>query len=117
MKIEPLQTIMSLSNNKKETLLLFLSNEIKQKVKDLTLIDSDYYINDKIYCIRKDNLQLEIVGKIVIIDTLNHESMNLGIQISNVRQQSIKSDEYYTFIQKKRKSNQRELMQELLKQL
>jgi hypothetical protein len=117
MKIEPLQTIMSLSNNKKETLLLFLSNEIKQKVKDLTLIDSDYYINDKVYCIRKDNLQLEIDGKIVIIDTLNHESMNLGIQISNVRQQCIKTDEYYTFIQKKRKSDQRELMQELLKQL
>ena len=117
MKIEPLQTIMSLSNNKKETLLLFLSNEIKQKVKDLTLIDSDYYINDKIYCIRKDNLQLEIVGKIVIIDTLNHKSMNLGIQISNVRQQCIETDEYYTFIQKKRTSNQRELMQELLKQL
>ena len=117
MKIEPLKTIMSLSNNKKETLLIFLSNEIKQKVTDLTLIDSDYYINDKVYCIRKDNLQLEIVGKIVIIDTLKYDSVKLGIQISNVRQQCIKSDEYYTFIQKKRKSNQRELMQELLKQL
>ena len=72
MKIEPLKTLVSLANNKKDTLLHFLSDDIKQKVSHLEYEDTDLYINDKVFCIRRDNLQLEIIGKIILIDEDKH---------------------------------------------
>ena len=58
MDIEPLKTLLSLANNKKETLLHFLSDDIKQQVSHLEYEESEMYINDKVYCIRKDALKL-----------------------------------------------------------
>ena len=113
MDIEPLKTLLSLANNKKDTLLHFLSDDIKQHVSHLDYVDDDLYINDKIYCIRRDNLQLEIIGKIIIID-----EERIGIRLSSVRNQFINKNKYYIFIQyKKAISTQRELMKQLLQQL
>jgi len=113
MKIEPLKTLVSLANNKKDTLLHFLSDDIKQKVSHLEYEDTDLYINDKVFCIRRDNLQLEIIGKIILID-----EDKIGIRLSSVRNQFIDKTNYYMFIQcKKAITTQRELMKQLLQQL
>jgi hypothetical protein len=113
MDIEPLKTLLSLANNKKETLLHFLSDDIKQQVSHLEYEESELYINDKVYCIRRDNLQLEIIGKIILID-----ENKIGIRLSSVRNQFIDRNKYYMFIQcKKAITTQRELMKQLLQQL
>ena len=113
MEIEPLKTLLSLANNKKDTLLHFLSDDIKQRVSHLEYEESELYINDKVFCIRRDNLQLEIIGKIILID-----EDKIGIRLSSVRNQFIDKTNYYMFIQcKKAITTQRELMKQLLQQL
>jgi len=113
MEIEPLKTLLSLANNKKDTLLHFLSDDIKQRVSHLEYEESELYINDKVFCIRKDNLQLDVIGKITMID-----GDKIGIRLSSVRNQFINKNKYYMFIQcKKVLTTQRELMKQLLQQL
>ena len=113
MKIDILQTIVGLSTNKKNTILAYLPGEIKEQLQKTEYTNKEYFINDKIYCIRKDNLDLEIIGKIFEI-----EDTKLGIRISHVRNQFIDTTEYHTFVQAKQEiKTQRELMKQLWKQL
>ena len=113
MEIEPLKTLLSYSHNKKQTLSMFLPETIQKMIINSEYTDKDYYLDDKIYCIRRDNLQLEISGKLIWID-----DEKLGIKLSSVRNQMIKSKDYYTFVQaKKQVQTQRKLMEQLMKQL
>ena len=113
MRIEPLKTILSLSSNKQQTLFEYVSTDLKSKLIDSRYTEDKYYLNDTIFCIRKDNLHLEITGKIFQID-----NQRLGIQLSPVRNQYIDKNNYYTFIKTKQSIlTQRKLMEQLLKQL
>ena len=54
MNIEPLKIIISLTTNKKNTILYFLSDELKNSLTDYELIENnDFYLNDKIICVKK----------------------------------------------------------------
>ena len=54
MNIEPLKEIIRLTTNKKNTILYFLSDELKNKLQDYELVENDdFYLNDKIICIKK----------------------------------------------------------------
>ena len=111
MDIEPLQTILSLSKDKKETLLYFLSFHIRSIVEDLDYEDKDFYINDRLFFIKRNTLELEYIGKIYCID------INLlGIKLSQYRNVTLDPKKYYIF-KKTKKKTKREIMEELLEKL
>ena len=93
MDIEPLQTILSLSKDKKETLLYFLSFHIRSIVEDLDYEDKDFYINDMIFCIKRNTLELEYSGRIFFI-----EEDKIGIKKSTYSNIYINPQKYYIFI-------------------
>jgi len=112
MNIEPLKSILEWSPNKKDTLLYYLSNDVKEKVKKLEL-EEKLYINDRIYCIKKNTLELEYDGSILYID-----KDKIGIKITNIKTIRLNPDDYYIFVKcKKTISKQREFMKQLLEQL
>ena len=112
MNIEPLKSILEWSPNKKDTLLYYLSNDVKEKVKNLEL-EEKLYINDRIYCIKKNTLELEYDGSILYID-----KDKIGIKITNIKTIRLNPDDYYIFVKcKKTISKQREFMKQLLEQL
>ena len=53
MDIEPLKTILSITNDKQDTLLHFLKKDIREKVIDLEFEEDEFFINDRIFCIKK----------------------------------------------------------------
>ena len=112
MNIEPLKSILEISNNKKETLLYFLPLAVKKKVVDCELEENDFYINDRVFCIKRNTLELEIVGKIICID-----ENNLGIKKSSMNVY-IDANKYYIFVKMTKKIiSQREFLKKLLETL
>ena len=113
MDIEPLKTILSYSNDKKDTLLNFLEKRVREKIIKLEYEDERFYINDKIYCIKRNTLELEYIGKIYCI-----EDDNIGIKLSNVRNVNINPNKYYIFVKIKSKDmKKRDFYKQLLEQL
>lgn len=113
MDIEPLKTLMSYSNDKKDTLLNFLEKRVREKVIKLEYEDERFYINDKIFCIKRNTLELEYIGRIYCID-----DDSIGIKLSNVRNVNINPDKYYIFVKVKSKDmKKRDFYKQLLEQL
>lgn len=113
MDIEPLKTLMSYSNDKKDTLLNFLEKRVREKVIKLEYEDESFYINDKIFCIKRNTLELEYIGRIYCID-----DDSIGIKLSNVRNININPDKYYIFVKVKSKDmKKRDFYKQLLEQL
>jgi len=110
--IEPLRSILEISNDKKDTLLHFLSLDVKRKVIDCELEDKDFFINDKVFCVKRNTLELEIVGKIICID-----DDNLGIKKPSMNVY-IDSRKYYIFVRMTKKiTSQRDFLKKLLETL
>ena len=113
MNIEPLQIILSFSDNKKNTLLHFFSNDIKQKVSDLILEDKDFYIHDKVFCIKKNTVELEFQGKITSVENKYHLTIR-----KNSQNRYIDSRNYYIFVKlTKQLQNQRDFLEHLLQSM
>ena len=113
MELEPLKSILEWSPNKKETLLHYLSNDVKEKVKKLDLEEEKLYVQDRIYCIKKNTLDLEYDGTVLYI-----ENDRIGLKITNIKTLRLNPDDYYIFVRcKKTISKQREFMKQLLEQL
>ena len=113
MDIEPLRSILKHSLNKKNTLLFFLSDKIKQKVHHLDYEEKNFYLNDSILCIKKSTLEIDIKGKILFI-----EENILGIKISSIKTICINPNDFYIFVKNNKTVNtQRHFMKELLKQI
>ena len=112
MDTEPLRSILEISDNKKDTLLYFLPLDSKKKVVDCELESKDFYINDKVFCIKRNTLELDIIGKIICID-----GDNLGIKNTNMNQY-IDSKKYYIFVKIATKiQSQKEFLKKLLETL
>ena len=61
--LDILQSIMKLSNDKKDTLLYFLDDDICDKVRRYQYIETkDLYLNDSLICINKSTLSFSIVS-------------------------------------------------------
>ena len=59
MNIEPLKTILDLTNNKQNSIVFFLNDEIKSKLNNYYLYEEknkDIFINQFIICIKKNNI-------------------------------------------------------------
>lgn len=112
MDIEILESILTISSDKHDTLMYFLSEKIKERVEYLPLlVDDKIYLNDKIYCIGKNNLELEYMGNVKHIDDrlmIKHNGLSVYID----------PQRYYIFVEpnQSRKSD-RQFYESLLKTL
>jgi len=110
MNIEPLKTILSISKDKKETLFYFLSNEIKQKLYNCNYEEKDFFINDYLYCIKRNTLELQFCGRIFCV-----EKKKIGIKKSTYMNIYLNPKEYYLFVKNSNKlQNKREFLKQLL---
>ena len=105
-----LHNIMKITDNKFNTLIFFLENDLKIKYRNYEMPDK-LYLNDMIHCIRKDTLDLEFKGRIKKIDDkihIKHNNYNVYIN----------PDNYYILNKiSKDKLNDKRFYEELLKNL
>jgi len=114
MDIEPLHTIIDLTTDKKSTILFFLSNALKALLQDYELEEDNFYLNDTIQCIKKNNLSNDIHGRIKSIDEYS-DKITLKKNNYNV---TINTNEYYIFIKPvTSKNNDRQFYKSLLEKL
>ena len=110
--IEILETYLKLSKDKQSSLLEFLSDELRKKLKDYKLVE-DIYINDKVILIKKNKLKLELEGKIY-----KTRKDFISIRKSNNVNITTEKNNYYIFVKSlKNKNNDRIFFEALLKQL
>ena len=113
MDIEPLKSILEWSKDKKDTLLYFLPFEIKKKLINLEYEEDKLYVQDRIYCVKRNTLELEHDGTIIFID-----NGKLGLKITTYKTITLDPKQYYIFVKCKKTINkQREFMKQLLEQL
>jgi len=116
LKYEPLKSILDLTDNKQDSIVFFLKDEIKSKMNNYYFYDEknkDIFINQLIICIKKSDLSLDIKGKIVSI-----KKNNIGININNLYTKYIDMNLYYIFLKdKKSKTSDTEFFEHLLKNL
>ena len=104
---EPLKTIIDLTTDKRETIMFFLSPKQKTLLKDYELIeDNNFYLNDYIVLVKRNNLETEYKGKVICVDDDENR-----LTIKN-------PDVYYIFIKPNNsKKNDRQFFESLLKKL
>ena len=113
MEIEPLKSVLEWSEDKKETLLYYLPLEVKKKVIHLELEEKSLYVHDRIYCVKRNTLELEHDGSILYI-----EDGKIGLKVTSVKTDTLDPNQYYIFVKLKKSINkQREFMKQLLEQL
>ena len=110
MNIEPLKTLLSFSNNKKMCIYEFLSPDIQSKIEVCNYQEDEFFINDYIYCIKRNTLELEVFGRIFLV-----EKDKIGIHKSTYMNVYIDPKKYYLFIKNSNNlKNKREFLKELL---
>ena len=112
---EPLKTIIDLTTDKRETIRFFLSPKQKTLLKDYELIeDNNFYLNDYIVLVKRNNLETEYKGKVICVDD---DENHLTIKNNNYNV-TIDPDVYYIFIKPNTsKKNDRQFFESLLKKL
>ena len=116
MDIEPLKVIIDLSENKMNSVVFFLNDIIKKKINSYYLYEEknkDIFINQYIICIKKNNLSLDLRGKIISI-----KNNTIGIFVNNKYNKYINKNQYYLFLKNPpKKSNDRDFFENLLQNL
>ena len=110
--LDILKSIMKLSNDKKDTLLYFLDDDICNIVKKYKYIETkDLYLNDSLICINKSTLEIDFIG---IINLIKKNEIILKF---NNYSRTINPNNYHKFVKKKRHFNNRKFFEELLNNL
>ena len=116
MNIEPLKIILNLSDDKQNALYFFLNDDIKKKINSYYLYEEknkDIFINQYIICIKKNNLSLDLRGKIISI-----KNNTIGIFVNNKYNKYINKNHYYLFIKNPPDQvNDRDFFENLLQNL
>ena len=113
MDIEPLKNLLNNRDDVKETLIDFLPSNDKTKLNNWNYESKDFYINDRILCIKKNTLEIECNGRISHIN-----NKMIGISLSKYRNICIDPKKYYLFIRIKNEDvKKREFMKQLLEKL
>lgn len=113
MDIEPLGILLNNSDNKKNVIMAFLNYKDKEKIENTDYEENNFYINDNIYCIKRNNLSLDIIGKIIY-----KKNNKMGIKLKNNIIVYININLYYLFIKNNNNNNnKKELMQYILNKL
>uniref|UniRef100_A0A6C0KZ13 Uncharacterized protein n=1 Tax=viral metagenome TaxID=1070528 RepID=A0A6C0KZ13_9ZZZZ len=110
---EPLRSLMETAVDKKDTLMYFLKKDVREKVIQFDYEDESFYINDRIYCIQRNTMELKYTGRIISID-----DEKISIQLTSVRNVTIDKDKYYIFVKTQKKyKKKRDFMKQLLEEL
>ena len=116
LQYEPLKSILDLTENKQDSIVFFLKDEIKSKMNNYYFYDEknkDIFINQLVICIKKSDLSLDIKGKIVSI-----KKNIIGINVNNLYTKYIPMNLYYIFLKdKKSETSDAEFFEHLLKHL
>jgi hypothetical protein len=113
MDIEPLKSLLEGESDVKDTLMYYLKRDVREKVIKLNYEDKNLYINDRIYCIKRNTLELEHIGNIISID-----NNIISLKITTVKSININKDNYYMFVKiKKNDVKKRDFMKNLLEVL
>ena len=116
MNIEPLKVILDLSENKQTALYFFLNDDIKKKINSYYLYEEknkDIFVNQNIICIKRNDLSLDIKGKIISV-----KKNKIGINVNNIFNKFISFDKYYIFLKNTRsKADDRDFFEALLQNL
>ena len=114
MNVEIIKELVSVSNDKKNTILFFLQPKEQQKLKNTKLIDKkSIYLDNKIHLVKKNTLELKYNGKLQY-----YKNNKLGLKINNNYTIYISDlDNYYIFRNTIKKNDQTLFYQKLLKQL
>ena len=110
-----LKPILDIYDTKKEVLLFYLDSTIKNKVEDFDYLDddNDLFLNDKVYCIKRSTLELDIIGFIQAI-----KEKKISLKVKSKYGVHINQDEYHIFIKRRKcKKNDREFYKALLNAL
>ena len=110
-----LKPILDIYSTKKEVLLFYLDAAVKAQVEDFDYLDddNDLFLNDKIYCISRSTLDLDIIGFIQAI-----KDKNISLKVKSLYGVHINQDEYHIFIKRRKtKKNDREFYKALLNAL
>ena len=95
LQYEPLKSILDLTENKQDSIVFFLKDEIKSKMNNYYFYDEknkDIFINQLVICIKKSDLSLHMKGKIVSI-----KKNNIGINVNNLYTKYIPMNLYYIY--------------------
>ena len=111
MNIEPLKSYLQNKENIWEEINIFLDDDIKNKIRSTEYIKRGFYIDDKLFFIKRNTLELEYIGKVFCMN-----GYEIGIKLSQYRNVTLDSKNYYIFRKIKEKTK-REIMEELLKKL
>ena len=106
MKIEILKDVIDSFDDKENTILYFI--EDKNILNDISLKEDNFCLNDYIIYIKKNNLEVSKIGKIINIDD------NISIIYNNKYIINIYPEDYYIFIKKSKYNNKNQYFIELL---
>ena len=111
--LDILQSIMKLSNDKKDTLLYFLDGDTCNKVRRYQYIETkDLYLNDSLICINKSTLKIEFT---CVIHLMKDDEIILKFDNYS---RTIDPDNYHKFMKRRKgEKNNRKFFEELLKKL
>ena len=111
--LDILQSIMKLSNDKKDTLLYFLDDDTCDRVRRYQFVETkDLYLNDSLICINKSTLKIDFTG------VIHHMKDDEIILKFNNYSRTIDPDDYHKFMKRRKgERNNRKFFEELLKKL
>ena len=80
MDIEPLKSYLQNKENLWEEINLFLDDSIKTKIRSTEYIERGFFIDDKLFFVKRNTLELEYIGKVFCID-----GVEISIKLSQYR--------------------------------
>ena len=116
MNTEPLKPVLDFTNNKQDSIVFFLNDNVKSQLNNYYLYDKqnkDIFVNQNIICIKRNDLSLDIKGKIISV-----KKNKIGINVNNIFNKFISFDKYYIFLKNSRsKADDRVFFEALLQNL
>ena len=97
--IDILKPLLDIYDVKKDVLLFYLDNSVRNKVEDYDYEadDMDLFLNDTVYCIDRGTLTLDHVGKIIAI-----KDNTLSIKKQYKYSIHLSKDDYHIFIKRRK---------------
>ena len=107
-----LKPILDIYDTKKDVLLFYLDTNVTKQIECFAYLDDDneLFLNDKIYCIKRSTLELDVVGFIQAI-----KQTKISLKVKRKYGVHINQDEYHIFIKRRKtKHNESEFYKALL---
>ena len=77
--IDILKPILDIYDTKKDVLLFYLEPNVRSEVEDFDYLDDnhDLFLNDKVYCIKRSTLYLDVIG---FIQSIKGKKISLKVK-------------------------------------